>query len=156
MTVDDHLSMAFGIENRSPFLDHRLVELALALPGTSKIHGQKENLSLKYIFKEAFKDLLPPEIFARKDKIGFYSHLNDLLRGEWQPLVKHGLKILQEAYPDELYYRKNSQDPLGQYGRYDYQIFQLAITHLLFCEKLIPEVVAERLLSPDLILHIPS
>ncbi len=146
MTMDDHISMAFGVENRSPFLDHRLVELALSLPAASKIHGKQEELSLKYVFKEAFKDILPPEIFNRKDKVGFFSHLNMLLRGEWRPLVERSITLLQEAYPDESYYEARL-DPLGKFGRHDYQIFQLAITHLLFCEKLSPEAVAERLLQ---------
>ncbi len=34
---EDALSMAFSIESRTPFLDHRLVELCFSLPYSDKI-----------------------------------------------------------------------------------------------------------------------
>ena len=36
LRYEDRLSMAFSIESRVPFLDHRLVELAFALPDRVK------------------------------------------------------------------------------------------------------------------------
>jgi asparagine synthase (glutamine-hydrolysing) len=59
--------MAFGIEARVPFLDHRLVELALMLPDRLKIADGRRKVALR----RATEDLLPPAILARTDKIAF-------------------------------------------------------------------------------------
>ena len=53
----DKTSMAVGLEVRVPFLDHRLVELCFGMPYGYKIrHG-----SMKYILKDAFRDMIPSE-----------------------------------------------------------------------------------------------
>jgi asparagine synthase (glutamine-hydrolysing) len=62
----DRMSMAHGLEVRSPFLDTELLELALRLPPSCKARG----LSLKRVLKAAVADLLPPEILGRR-KRGF-------------------------------------------------------------------------------------
>nr|WP_199911590.1 asparagine synthase (glutamine-hydrolyzing) [Dongshaea marina] len=43
----DRMGMAVSIENRSPFLDHRMVELAFAMPGELKLRGILPNISTK-------------------------------------------------------------------------------------------------------------
>ncbi|MCP4633213.1 MAG: asparagine synthase (glutamine-hydrolyzing) [candidate division Zixibacteria bacterium] len=60
----DKTSMAWGIETRVPFLDHRLVELVANIPSKYKISGESE----KHILKESFKDFIPSEIIDRKKK----------------------------------------------------------------------------------------
>jgi asparagine synthase (glutamine-hydrolysing) len=62
----DQMSMACSLESRVPFLDHTLVEFAMTVPDRLKIHGSAQ----KYIFKEAVRGLLPPEILYR-GKMGF-------------------------------------------------------------------------------------
>ena len=63
----DKNAMAFSVECRFPFLDYRLVEYAMNLPYTFKTR----NGLTKYILREAMKDILPAEVYNRKDKIGF-------------------------------------------------------------------------------------
>jgi asparagine synthase (glutamine-hydrolysing) len=62
----DRMSMAHGLEVRSPFLDKDLLELALRLPPSTKARG----LSLKRVLKAAVADLLPEELLHRR-KQGF-------------------------------------------------------------------------------------
>jgi len=62
----DALSMAHGLEVRPILLDHHLVEHALALPAASK---WRQGIG-KAVMKDAAKDLLPADFFARK-KMGF-------------------------------------------------------------------------------------
>ena len=62
----DRMSMAHGLEVRSPFLDTALVEFAARLTPALKIRG----LSLKRVLKRAVADLLPDEIVSRP-KRGF-------------------------------------------------------------------------------------
>jgi asparagine synthase (glutamine-hydrolysing) len=78
LRYEDRLSMAFSIESRVPFLDHRLVELAFALPDTAKIHRGWS----KYALRGALAGLLPASIVWRRDKKGFPTPLADWLRDE--------------------------------------------------------------------------
>lgn len=63
----DKSSMAFSTESRFPFLDYRLVELAISLPYDFKI---RDGVT-KRILRESLKEWLPDMIYHRKDKIGF-------------------------------------------------------------------------------------
>jgi asparagine synthase (glutamine-hydrolysing) len=67
LRFEDKSSMAFSIETRLPFLDFRLVEFLFTLPDHLKLKDGKT----KYVFREALKDLLPPDIYDRHDKVGF-------------------------------------------------------------------------------------
>jgi len=63
----DKSSMAFSVECRFPFLDYRVVEYAINL---SYDYKTKNGLT-KFALREAMIDLLPAEVYNRKDKIGF-------------------------------------------------------------------------------------
>jgi len=69
LRFEDRNSMAFGIEARVPFLDHKLVELALRLPDRLRISGDEQKVALR----RAFVDVVPDEVLRRRDKIGFAS-----------------------------------------------------------------------------------
>ncbi|HEY6807995.1 MAG TPA: asparagine synthase (glutamine-hydrolyzing), partial [Gemmatimonadales bacterium] len=60
-TQGDRMSMAHGVEARVPFLDHRVVEFAAALPETSKLRGLRE----KRILKRWAADVLPAAVAQR-------------------------------------------------------------------------------------------
>ncbi len=77
----DMASMAHSLECRGPFLDHRVVELALALPLERKLRLRGGRS--KVILKRAFADLLPPAI-AGRPKMGFGVPLDRWFRGELQ------------------------------------------------------------------------
>jgi asparagine synthase (glutamine-hydrolysing) len=76
LRYEDRLSMAFSIESRVPFLDHRLVELAFALPDGVKRSGGWS----KYGLRRALDGLLPREIVWRRDKKGFPTPVGKWLR----------------------------------------------------------------------------
>ena len=73
----DIATMAHGLEGRSPFLDHPLVELALRLPSRLKRRGGEGKL----VLRRAVADLLPAEILGRP-KRGFGIPVSAWLRGE--------------------------------------------------------------------------
>jgi asparagine synthase (glutamine-hydrolysing) len=75
----DLASMAHSLECRGPFLDHRVVELAAAMPLDRKI-GLRSGRS-KVVLKQAFADLLPPPIKARS-KMGFGVPISRWFRDE--------------------------------------------------------------------------
>ncbi len=82
----DRMSMAHGLEVRSPFLDTALLEFALRLPDHAHIRG----LSLKRTLKTAVKDLLPPEI-TRRRKHGFGVPLDRWFRTDLQGYLRSTL-----------------------------------------------------------------
>jgi asparagine synthase (glutamine-hydrolysing) len=72
---DDRSTMAYSIEGRMPFLDHRLMEFVSQFkPDVFYSQGYS-----KSIFRNTFNDILPKEIVERKDKVGFYTPLINLL-----------------------------------------------------------------------------
>ena len=89
----DTASMYNGMEIRSPFLDHELVEYAFTLQGEAKIR----NGNKKFILKSAFKNLLPPAI-VNKPKHGFEVPLQQWLKGPLQEKVEQclGEKFIKE------------------------------------------------------------
>lgn len=78
----DKMSMAFGLEQRVPILDHRLVELSLKIPTNWKIEGKNK----KSIFKNALKDYIP-EYIVNQPKRGWFSPTSIWLRGELKDLA---------------------------------------------------------------------
>lgn len=67
LRYEDRNSMAFSIESRVPFLDHKLVEFVLSLPSHYKLH----NGWSKYVQRKASQGKMPEEIVWRRDKLGF-------------------------------------------------------------------------------------
>jgi asparagine synthase (glutamine-hydrolysing) len=79
----DQMSMAASIESRVPFLDHRLVELAMRMPPSLKLSGW----TTKRVLREAARDLLPPSVLQRP-KMGFPVPFGLWTRGEWHSTVR--------------------------------------------------------------------
>jgi asparagine synthase (glutamine-hydrolysing) len=78
----DRMSMANSLEVRCPMLDHRLAEVAAAIPHAWKIRDGKG----KYLFIRALGDRLPPELLEHK-KMGFAVPLADWFRGPLRSLL---------------------------------------------------------------------
>lgn len=57
----DRVAMAHGVEGRFPFLDHRVVEFAAALPPRLKLQGLQE----KYLLRRCSKNVVPALINRR-------------------------------------------------------------------------------------------
>jgi asparagine synthase (glutamine-hydrolysing) len=62
LELHDRTSLAFGVEARLPFLDHRFVELLSPMPSKLKVRDGHT----KYLFKQVVKHLLPEEILTRR------------------------------------------------------------------------------------------
>ncbi len=86
LTKVDIASMAHSLEVRSPFLDHKVVEFAAAMPIGMKMRG----FNGKYILKKAFADLLPPEIISRP-KMGFGVPISRWFRTELAGFIRRVL-----------------------------------------------------------------
>ena len=78
----DRMTMAVGLEARSPFLDTELVQLAFRLPSRLKMKGGR----LKWLLREAYRGVLGPEVLDRR-KHGFGVPLGRWWSGPLRPLV---------------------------------------------------------------------
>ena len=84
----DLASMAHSLECRGPFLDHRVVELAMAMPTNHKIRFRQGRS--KVVLKQAFSDLLPAAIKTRP-KMGFGVPISRWFRNELKNELKEVL-----------------------------------------------------------------
>ena len=73
---DDRNSMAFGVETRSPYLDHRLVSRVLPLAGSLKL---RRGLT-KSLLRDALAPVLPASIVRRTAKQGYPAHIGSWLK----------------------------------------------------------------------------
>ena len=81
LRMEDRNSMAFSLESRVPYLDHRLIELVLSINDEIKIHKGHT----KYLQKQAMNNYTIPEILDRKDKIGFGTPVDEWMQtAEWK------------------------------------------------------------------------
>jgi asparagine synthase (glutamine-hydrolysing) len=67
LRYEDKNAMSHSIETRLPFLDYRLVELSLSLPGSAKI---SEGWT-KHVLRKSMVGKLPNSIVWRRNKLGF-------------------------------------------------------------------------------------
>jgi asparagine synthase (glutamine-hydrolysing) len=79
----DIASMACGLEARSPFLDHQVIEFCAALPSAVKTDGRAR----KIVLREAFRGLLP-DLILERPKQGFSIPLRTWLRGPLATLAR--------------------------------------------------------------------
>ena len=70
----DRLSMAHGVENRVPFLDHYFVEFAASLSDRDKVHGRSTKVILRRLAARRF-----PRAVASAPKMPFHLPLQQML-----------------------------------------------------------------------------
>ncbi len=92
--ITDRMTMAHGLEARSPFMDHTLAQFMAKVPIRYKVRGR----NLRYLQKRLAQRYLPDEIL-RFPKQGFASALPYLLKEEYKQLFSVFLErpLLVEA-----------------------------------------------------------
>ncbi len=72
LQMEDRTAAAFGLENRSPFLDHRIIEFAFCIPSDMKVR----DCTLKWILRQVAARYLPTSVLERRDKMGLIFPVN--------------------------------------------------------------------------------
>ncbi len=85
-------TMAHGLEARSPFLDHTLLELTARMPTDYKLKGYTK----KWLLKQLLRDTIPVEILQKK-KTGFRLPLDQWFRHELKPFILD--RLLSQSSP---------------------------------------------------------
>jgi asparagine synthase (glutamine-hydrolysing) len=115
LQVEDRVSMAVSIESRVPLLDRRIIDLISRMPAKMKFKGGE----LKYLMKRAVKDSIPPEIYNRKDKMGFpvplhiwsKNHARDFIMDTLLSKNSKERNIINTKHIEDLI---NSEQPFGR------------------------------------------
>jgi len=107
-----------GVQVRYPLLDDRMLELAASVPP----HLQLKRTRLRWFFKRALRDFLPPEIIGKR-KQGFglpvglwmaeYAPLRELTRDSLAALKRRG--IVRGDYIDWVE-RQHADEHASYYG----------------------------------------
>lgn len=140
LTKVDIASMAASLECRSPFLDHPVAELAARLP----IEWKRAGGEGKVILKDAFADLIPPDI-RQRPKMGFGVPINHWFRHELNGLLRDAL--LGDRARQRGYFRMSEVERLvteHSTGKVDhrYRLWSLLILelwHQTFVDGPIPQ-----------------
>ena len=72
---DDLNAMYFSMENRSPFLDSNLFDLAYSIPS----HYLIKNGLAKAVLRDAMQGIVPENVLKERRKVGFNAPIMDLL-----------------------------------------------------------------------------
>jgi asparagine synthase (glutamine-hydrolysing) len=132
----DIASMAHSLELRSPLLDHRVLELGLALPESLKTRGRIGKVALQ----RAFASLLPPEVSSR-GKSGFGVPLGRWFRHDLRDLMRDTLRNERDWFRDDELSRLIAEH---ESGRADHG-------HRLWCLLMLELWVREHVEAPALV-----
>lgn len=98
LRYEDRNSMGNSIESRLPFMDHRLVELGLALPDTLKVrHGFG-----KWVLRDIARGLIPEKIRRARKKRGFDVNQRRWIREGLGTALRQQLGESHSGYRDYL------------------------------------------------------
>jgi asparagine synthase (glutamine-hydrolysing) len=93
LVKSDRASMACGLEIRSPFLDSRMIQLAMQIPYSQKVRGGKA----KVFLKETLSVVLDESIL-RRPKQGFAPPLSDWVRGPLKNDLGESLRQVESKW----------------------------------------------------------
>ena len=132
----DRASMAHSLEARSPFLDHKLVEFAAALPVSLKLHHGET----KRLLKRAMRRTLPDEILDRP-KMGFGVPIDRWFREDCREFLRETLlsaRSRQRGYFKPKMVEQmidEHQDNRLNYAYHLYALLMLELWHQEFVER---------------------
>jgi asparagine synthase (glutamine-hydrolysing) len=146
LTLTDRMSMAHGLEARSPFLDHELVEFLAKVPAKIKV----QNHQPKYLMRKLAADYLPAPILQR-EKQGFMLPIAYWFRTDLFPMVSQMLEQsyfvragwFKKEYIQRLLYEHRT-------NHYDHHVrlwmlLTLELWHQLYIQGLEQEALTEKL-----------
>ena len=152
LVLTDRMTMAHGLEARSPFLDHELVEFMAKVPANIKV----QNNQPKHLMRKLAADYLPAPILNR-EKQGFMLPIAYWFRTDLFPLVSHTLE--NSHFVKDGWFRKETiQRLLSEHrsNRHDHHVrlwmlLNLELWHQLYIEGIEQDSLVEQL--QDLCLH---
>lgn len=148
LMLTDRMTMAHGLEARSPFLDPELVSYVASFPPDLKIRDRE----LKYVLRKLAREYLPDNIVKRK-KQGFMFPIAYWFRNELHPLLD--AYLMNSYFVEKGLFRRETIRRLiddHQRGLVDnhvrlWMLLSLEIWHQVYMEKAELSAVRERMRS---------
>jgi asparagine synthase (glutamine-hydrolysing) len=146
LVLTDRMTMAHGLEARSPLLDHELVEFLAKVPANIKV----QNNQPKHLMRKLARDYLPPSILQR-EKQGFMFPIAYWFRTDLFPFISNALT--NSHFVKEGWFKRERIEKLlteHRTNRHDHHVrlwmlLNLEIWHQLYIEGVEQEVLTERL-----------
>jgi asparagine synthase (glutamine-hydrolysing) len=101
---EDRNSMAFGIETRVPFYDHRLLEFVFQFAPDQVINGRSKSM-----MRESFKGIVPDKVLQQKGKYGFPSPIDHALRSD-----QKGRELFFDLYRKAPFLKHKETERVGE------------------------------------------
>ncbi len=122
LRCEDRCGMWHSVESRTPFSDDpNLIELMFSFNGKRKIH----NGTSKYFLREAAKDILPKEIYERKDKVGFETPMRSWVK-ELFPKMVNDIEQAKFDFVDLDHLKKQFKQDKSSHVKMLFKLFVLA------------------------------
>jgi asparagine synthase (glutamine-hydrolysing) len=121
-------TMAHGLEGRSPFLDHELMEFAASLPATLKIRGHEK----KFLLRRLAARRLPAHLLSLPKK-GFGVPIDHWFRGELRQFVRDTLldgRLGARGYFDMAFVARLIDEHASGRASWHYQLWNLMMLEL--------------------------
>ncbi|MDP8255460.1 MAG: asparagine synthase (glutamine-hydrolyzing) [Candidatus Alcyoniella australis] len=117
LQMNDRAASAYGLENRCPFLDHRIVEFGFRLPNQMKIDG----FSTKVLLRKVARGIVPDPVIDRKDKKGLVVPFHRWLTGELSVWARELIESLHARI------EPGGREQRGQFDRHSYTLVCLEL-----------------------------
>jgi asparagine synthase (glutamine-hydrolysing) len=146
LMLTDRMTMAHGLEARSPFLDYKLVEYLARFPARIKVQNGRP----KYLLRKLAAEYLPDSIVHR-DKQGFMFPIAYWFRTDLFPFIQ---EFLTNSYfvKEGLFKRETIQGLLDEHrsNRFDHHVrlwmlLNLEIWYQIYIEQTGLETITEKL-----------
>jgi len=146
LMLTDRMTMAHGLEARSPFLDHELVEFLAKIPANIKV----QNNQPKHLMRKLAADYLPRPILQR-EKQGFMFPIAYWFRTNLYPLISQTLE--NSHFVKEGWFKKETVHKLlaeHRTNRQDHHVrlwmlLNLELWYQLYIEGVEQDALTERL-----------
>ena len=119
----DIATMSNSLEGRSPFLDHKVMEMAARIPAGLKLKG----VMTKYILKKSMKSVVPDDIL-RRSKMGFGVPLAKWFRSDLKGFIQEILlsdEFMKRGFFDKEFVKKLLSDHISEKRNNSHKIWAL-------------------------------
>ena len=134
----DKLSMAFGLEARVPFLDHRIAEFAFSLHPALKLRGSNG----KFVIKKAVHEILPKNVTAEKKRIfaipmkkWFDVELKSIAQQQLEEAVIDRRKLFKREAVSRLFHKQVFGLRKGRYSNQLWMLLMLELWQKIFVDE---------------------
>lgn len=122
---EDRNSMAFGIEIRVPFYDHKLIDFVFQFSPGEIVNGGNKSM-----LRNSFKGIVPDKILTQKGKFGFPSPIDHALATD-----ERGKEMFFELYRTTPFLKPKETEKLGMdfyHGKAELTVFWRVLSYMLW------------------------